>query len=85
MIDTLRSTQIPFGSLLEEFGIETKIINRILTVTCDRTKGELRLGRQHQITNAKTAEFICDVEEILFPEAELSKLTHPEKERESHV
>ncbi|WP_299752082.1 hypothetical protein [uncultured Tateyamaria sp.] len=85
LIDTLRSTQTPFGSLLEEFAIETKIINRILTVACDRTKCELRLGRQHQITNAKTAEVICHVEEVLFPEAELNKLTHPEKEMESHV
>lgn len=73
LIESLSSTKIPFGRLLDEHGVKTTIQNRILLACRDQQEAglALRWGRRHAIVRADNKVPLCHVQELLVPEPDL--------------
>ena len=71
LIDDLRSTSKMFGQLLLDYGTEVIVRDRRPIILYDQTAQDVRIGRQHRITDATTQETLCLVNELLVPEQNL--------------
>ena len=71
LIDDLRSTSKMFGQLLLDYGMEVIVRDRRPIILYDQTAQDVRIGRQHRITDATTQETLCLVNELLVSEKNL--------------
>ncbi len=71
LVEALRSTDVPFGKLLLDFGIAAKADRRVIFCQGNASAPDCRWGRRHRIVTCETGTELCDVEELLAPEAKL--------------
>jgi chorismate-pyruvate lyase len=75
MLRQLQRDDTPFGLLLAEHGLATTIAERALYFKSNSDPTMVRWGRRHFILNADDESRICQVDELLVPEAELVRLS----------
>lgn len=72
LINDLRSTTIPFGSLLEKYYIDVTIKNQeIIAIRNIGDDGATRMGRSRDMIKKGTDDLICNVYELLSTEQQL--------------
>lgn len=72
LLEQLRSTSIPFEQLLMDHGVDVELEGRLSIELRDDAGQVVARGRQHEIVHRQTGERVCQVREMLAPEAELS-------------
>jgi len=85
MLSQLQHSFTPFGQLLADDGLKTKIARREIYCREHNDSAKTRWGRRHIILNATDDSRICDVDELLATEAQLAMVAEASTKRRDNV